>query len=400
MKLSEVCTYVSEKVDCSSLSRHNYISTENMLPNVGGVKIAASIPSGKATSYERGDILFSNIRPYFKKLWRAEYSGGCSADVLCIRAKENIDKSYLYYLLTQDTFISYVMKGSKGCKMPRGDKEYNMDFEITLPPLSCQRRISSLLSSLDDKIGVNRAICRNLEEQAQALFKEWFVDFAPFKGRPFVDTELGRIPEGWKVGTLGELCGFISRGLSPKYDKSSDEIVLGQTCVRNNIVTLNNSRRHVIKTTQSSKKVKQWDVLINSTGIGSLGRVGVVYFDMDNVAFDSHLTVVRSKEEVYRHYIGRNLLSRQREIENMAVGSTGQTELPKKDVLTMKIIVPPADVLLQTNSLFENYANMMYRLIEESSRLSRLRDTMLPRLMSGELAVPCGAWVQADAERR
>ncbi|MBR3478751.1 MAG: restriction endonuclease subunit S [Bacteroidaceae bacterium] len=260
------------------------------------------------------------------------------------------------------------------------------DLEIPLPPISKQTKIVSILKSLDDKIEVNRKINENLEQQAQALFKSWFVDFEPFKNGEFVESELGRIPKGWRVGCLDELCSFISRGLTPKYDETSDELILGQTCVRNNIVTLNNARKHRPKT-KNEKWVQQWDVLLNSTGVGSLGRVGIVYFNMDNVAIDSHITVVRTSNPIYRHYVGRNLLSRQLEIENMAVGSTGQTELPRDRVKVMTIIIPSQDSMIRFNNIIEPMAISMYNNIIESRRLASLRDTLLPKLMSGELKV-------------
>ena len=246
------------------------------------------------------------------------------------------------------------------------------NMPITLPPRDIQDKIVEILKSLDDKIEVNKQINDNLEQQAQALFKSWFVDFDPFRDQPLTE--------------LDELCSFISRGLTPKYDESSDELILGQTCVRNNIVTLDNARRHKPKQ-RTEKWVQQWDTLINSTGIGSLGRVGIVYFDMDNVAIDSHITVIRPKSALVRHYVGRNLLSRQPEIENMAVGSTGQTELPKERVKSLPIMLPDENALIRFNAIIEPIAYQLYRNIEESRRLASLRDALLPRLMSGELTI-------------
>ena len=260
------------------------------------------------------------------------------------------------------------------------------NMPITLPPRDIQDKIVEILKSLDDKIEVNKQINDNLEQQAQALFKSWFVDFDPFRDQPLTESELGMIPNGWRAAVLDELCSFISRGLTPKYDESSDELILGQTCVRNNIVTLDNARRHKPKQ-RTEKWVQQWDTLINSTGIGSLGRVGIVYFDMDNVAIDSHITVIRPKSALVRHYVGRNLLSRQPEIENMAVGSTGQTELPKERVKSLPIRLPDENALIRFNAIIEPIAYQLYRNIEESRRLASLRDALLPRLMSGELTI-------------
>lgn len=133
--LSQLCYYITNR----TTNTNNYISTENMLPNKGGICKVINIPKSTFIEYKVGDILISNIRPYFKKIWRANCYGGCSHDVLCIRAKENVDSKYLYYLLSQQTFFDYVMSGSKGCKMPRGDKKQIMQWSVTLPMLKVQQ---------------------------------------------------------------------------------------------------------------------------------------------------------------------------------------------------------------------------------------------------------------------
>ena len=319
----------------------------------------------------------------------ARYNGeqcilGKSACYFNVKEEYNID--YIYYVVANEVFRKEIERLATGTTIKNVSLETMRNYSFLAPSIEEQKKIASILSSLDDKIELNRRINENLEQQAQALFKSWFVDFEPFRDGEFVESELGMIPKGWRVGSLEELCSFISRGLTPKYNDSSEELILGQTCVRNNIVTLNNARKHKPKV-KNEKWVKQWDVLLNSTGIGSLGRVGIVYFQMDNVAIDSHITVVRTSAPLYRHYVGRNLLSRQLEIENMAVGSTGQTELPRDRVKSMPIIIPSNDAMDNFNNLIEPMAISMYRSIIESRRLAELRDTLLPKLMSGEIKV-------------
>ena len=122
-KLGALCSYVKEKVKTETLDKKNYISTENMLPNKGGITLASSLPSTEYTSkYQAGDILISNIRPYFKKIWKAEYDGGCSNDVLVLRANDDCYIDFLYYALASDSFFDYATATAKGTKMPRGDK--------------------------------------------------------------------------------------------------------------------------------------------------------------------------------------------------------------------------------------------------------------------------------------
>ncbi len=338
---------------------------------------------------KKGDYLLAMTGATIGKLGRyiSEDDAYLNQRVLKFQAKENIDSDFLYYILSGRFFSKYVINHiDSESAQPNISASTIGKYTFMAPSLEEQHIISSILSSLDDKIALNKKICENLEAQAQALFKHWFVDFAPFKDGKFVESELGLIPEGWRVGRLEELCSFISRGLSPKYQLGTNELVLGQTCVRNNIVTLNNAREHQPKV-NCNKFVEKWDVLLNSTGIGSLGRVGIIYFNNKNVCFDSHLTVVRAAEERYRYYIGRNLLNRQKELENMAVGSTGQTELPKKDVLVMSILIPNSDVLPEFNEIIKNIGNTIYILIEENRRLSTLRDTLLPKLMSGQIKI-------------
>ena len=162
-KLSDICEFVKGKVAVSNLTKTNYISTENMLPNRGGVVEAATLPSVDTTqTYTIGDILVSNIRPYFKKIWFATTNGGCSNDVLVFRAKKDVNPFYLYYILSDDRFFNYATATSKGTKMPRGDKIAIMNYEIEKHTRSEQDAIASILRPIDEKIALNREINNNL----------------------------------------------------------------------------------------------------------------------------------------------------------------------------------------------------------------------------------------------
>jgi type I restriction enzyme S subunit len=144
-----------------------------MLPNRSGVTLASSLPTVAMTQeYRKGDILVSNIRPYFKKIWQAKNDGGCSNDVLVFEANQNTDKEFLYYVLANDDFFAYAMATSKGTKMPRGDKTSIMLYEVPVFDLNTQKRIASILRSLDEKIELNTAINNHLEEQMDAFFAE------------------------------------------------------------------------------------------------------------------------------------------------------------------------------------------------------------------------------------
>lgn len=162
-KLEDIAYLTKEKIGLENIGKHNYISTENMLPNKGGVVDAINLPTTARTqSYTCGDVLVSNIRPYFKKIFFANNRGGCSNDVLVFRAKDYICNKFLYYVLSEDAFFEYATLTSKGTKMPRGDKNAIMQYEVPDVKLETQIKIAEFLTNIDDKIALNNAINKNL----------------------------------------------------------------------------------------------------------------------------------------------------------------------------------------------------------------------------------------------
>ena len=164
-KLGDICNYVTEKIDIGNVETGDYISTENMCSNKQGVVQASSVPgNGKATKFRIDDVLLSNIRPYFKKIWLVDREGGCSADVLCIRSKNELFAFFSYYTIRQDEFFDYVMLGSKGCKMPRGDKSHIMNWPIIIPPKDELSKFNEIA-----KQGITKI--RNNQKQIQTLIQ-------------------------------------------------------------------------------------------------------------------------------------------------------------------------------------------------------------------------------------
>lgn len=166
-RLATICNYVEEKISVAELDENTYISTENMITNRQGICKASSLPKTLTTRiFKKGDVLVSNIRPYFKKIWHATCDGGCSNDVLVFRNKENIDSTFLYYVLSNDSFFEYSMATAKGTKMPRGDKKSIMEYKVEYFTYEIQKKIANFLRKLDLKIKINMKINRNLEEYA------------------------------------------------------------------------------------------------------------------------------------------------------------------------------------------------------------------------------------------
>lgn len=168
-KLSDICTFAEGRIAVADLDLTSYISTENMLQNKEGITRSAGLPSVNQTqAYQAEDVLVSNIRPYFRKIWHADRDGGCSNDVLVFRAKENVYSSFLYYLLSDNTFFDYATATAKGTKMPRGDKAAIMRYEVPDLPLDIQIEIADTLAALDARIAENRAINNHLASPRSA----------------------------------------------------------------------------------------------------------------------------------------------------------------------------------------------------------------------------------------
>ena len=169
-KLGEICEYAKEKADIANIDRNTYITTENMCSNKQGVVPPSSVPENiKVTIYSPDDILLSNIRPYFKKLWLSDRNGGCSNDVLCIRSKSKIFKYFVYYTIRQDEFFDYVMLGSKGSKMPRGDKHHIMNWPIQKPPKQMLELFNEFVLRSIGKMQNNNRQILCLEKQRNTL---------------------------------------------------------------------------------------------------------------------------------------------------------------------------------------------------------------------------------------
>lgn len=293
-----------------------------------------------------------------------------------LRAKEGlVDEEYLYYLIKHNVVV--LKKNTHGSVFDTITRDTFDGIEVELPSLAEQKVVASILRDLDDKIEVNNEINKNLLEQALAIYKEWFCDYA---------LSDGTLPENWKITTIDAISSLVTRGIAPKYDDSSDQIVLNQKCIRDHTIDVSFARRHLPKKI-NEKWISKGDLLINSTGIGTLGRVAQVWFEANNMTVDSHVTIVRPKDSILQSYIGFWGLSHESEIEAQHTGSTGQTELPRDRVKAMELPLPDEDILSKFNELVIPMTSTVISNQEENARLSQLRDALLPKLMSGELDV-------------
>ena len=200
----EISKFVKDKVSLDQLEKETYVSTANLLPDYGGVAAISKLPaSGSFTRYRRADILLSNIRPYLKKVWMADGGGGTSNDVLVIRASSRVTGSFLAYQLRNDRFITYIMKGAKGVKMPRGDLTLMKGFPVLIPEKEEQQKIADCLGSLDDLIATEDRKLESLRQHKQGLMQQLFPQ--PGETQPLLRfTEFRDAPD-WGQVALGTL---------------------------------------------------------------------------------------------------------------------------------------------------------------------------------------------------
>lgn len=376
-KLSDICDYGKDRIEVSSLDNSTYISTENMLPNRAGITIATTLPTGEYTpSFELNDTLVFNIRPYFKKIWKATFSGGCSADVLVFKAKENVSKEYLYYVLADDEFFKYSMATSKGTKMPRGDKTSIMNYPLKLPPLPTQQKIAAILSSLDDKIELNNKINTNLEQQAQAIFKDFFA------------SKIENVDEtnGKALGTLIDIVD--NRGKTPPSSQEKNNFpILDVGALNSNgrIINYNNCTKYVDENTYKTffrdGHPQENDILLST--VGSLaqmklfkGNIGCIAQNV--VAFRTLETSAFYMYE-YLKFIKNDLLA-------YDIGSV-QPSIKVTHIIKHLIYIPSKEELSKFDSVAKIISEQIYNNVCENEKLSSLRDTLLPKLMNGEIEV-------------
>ena len=375
--------------------------------------------------FREGDILFGKLRPYFRKVIRAPFDGVCSTDIWVVRAKKGFDQTYLHYWMAAFDFIDFASTGSEGTRMPRATWEHVGRFTRRYLPLPEQRAIAHILGTLDDKIELNRRMNETLEATARALFKSWFVDFDPVvvnvikAGNPipekfakraahyrqnpdalrlpehilrlfpdrFVDSELGPIPEGWEVKTFSDTVEIISGGTP----STSVAAYWGGNIPWFSVADApDHSQVWVIDT---EKKITKQAVESSSTRIlpegttiitarGTVGRLALVGVPM---AFNQSCYGLRGKmgKGFYTYFSTRRAVSLLKKRTHGSVFST----ITRSTFKTVDVISPPELLIMEFEKRVEPALSAIKRNTIENRLLANLRDTLLPKLVSGEVRV-------------
>ncbi len=363
-ELKDVCSRLSSGKGIPAAQIHD----EGKFPVYGGNGLRGYTDHsnfvGSCAIIGRQGAFCGNVRYFHGEAYMTEH-----AVVVCATPEHNTH--YLAYLLSMMNLSRLSGQSAQpGLSVKTLAKQI-----IRLPSLDIQNKVVSVLESLENKIELNNKINDNLEQQAEALFKAWFFDYLPFSGE---------MPQEWTNSTIEDLTSLVNRGIAPKYTEDSDQVVINQKCIRDHRIDLSLARTHTPKKI-NEKWLQFGDLLINSTGEGTLGRTAQVWFNPEKMTVDSHVTIVRPKSKELIYYIGLWGLLHEREIESLHTGSTGQTELPRERIKAMELVVPDQETLAKFNAIVQSMTETIINNQVQNNKLATLRDALLPKLMTGEL---------------
>lgn len=381
MRLAEIATYVNEKISSSNITLDQYVTTDSLLQDKRGRECAQNLPpvTTNLIHYQPGDVLVANIRPYLKKLWFADCEGGASSDVLVIRAKNANDTTFVYALLMQDSFYDYAMKGAKGSKMPRGDKDQIMRYEIPTFSLELRKNIGKFITDIESKIAVNRQINDNLEAMAKQLYDYWFVqfDFPNEEGKPYKSSggkmvwndKLKReIPEGWEVKTIGTFAD-VKRGST---------ITKAQT-VEGDIKVVAAATDYSFLHNEANRSA--YVITVSASG----ANAGFINFWREPIYASDCSTIQCEKieETLYCYYW---ILHFQELLFTQQIGAA-QPHVYPEHINKIPIVVPSPDILAKVKNLLVKSNQKQSEISREIESLTKQRDELLPLLMNGQVAV-------------
>lgn len=385
------------------------------------------------TIFSKGDILFGKLRPYFRKVVRATFDGVCSTDIWVVRAKKGIDQGFLYYWMASNDFIDFSTRGSEGTRMPRAKWEHVSRHRIQFADIKRQRTIARILGSLDEKIDINRRMSKTLETIAGTLFKSWFVNFDPVVDnalmigsfipkelRPYATRrkklihdgglslgkvhnlfpsefemtgELGWVPKGWRVCSLDQIAAYMNGLACQKYPTKNDEDGLPVIKIRELRGGIDRRTEKATESVPSKYIVKDGDILFSWSG-----SLLVKAWTGGDGVLNQHIFKVTSREypKWFVYFWTCQHLKEFIQIANDKATTMGHI---KRDHLqSVKVIVPDDTILERLGNCIAGPFDKAVKNLCQSVSLRQLRDSMLPKLLSGELSVKDKAVLSGKCE--
>ena len=321
-----------------------------------------------------GNVFYEN-----KKCW-------ISDNAILAKAKTNVSCKFMYYIL-KHTNLNDMHIGSSQPLLTQGILK---GLTTTMPRFAEQKAIAATLSALDDMIELNNQINKTLEEMAQAIFKSWFVDFEPFKDEEFEESELGLIPKGWRVGKLSDV-GEIIGGGTPSKSKPEYYAEIGIPWITPKDLSINKNKyisRGEIDISELGLRESSARLMPKGTVLfSSRAPIGYIAIAKNAVTTNQGFKSVVPFENISSEYIYLLLKNSINEIESRATGSTFK-EISGGEMKKVPIILPPKEIIRKFNEIATTLGKTQASLEDENNILMSIRDTLLPKLMSGEIRVP------------
>ena len=398
-KLSSIAYYVTDKISSNDISLAEYVTTDCILQNKKGREVATNLPPQPCSliRYQRGDVLIANIRPYLKKVWFADVDGGASPDVLVFRAKDGHSPSFLYAILLQDSFFDYVMQGTKGSKMPRGDKEQILRYEM--PTFSCsEESIGTFFLNLDRKIHLNERINQNLEAMAKQLYDYWFVqfDFPNENGRPYKSSggkmvwneKLKReIPKVWDISLIKDIATTYSGG-TPKstnieYYNNGEIAWINSGELNSPIITKTTNYITKCGLENSSAKLYPSNSILVAMYGATAGKVSLLTFEAcSNQAVCGVIPTI----ENMLYYVYFHISSLYSHFITISTGSA-RDNISQDTIKNILLPIPTKNILKLFDEKIGNIYQMIVNNYQQIDSLTKQRDELLPLLMNGQASV-------------
>ncbi|AUS06120.1 restriction endonuclease subunit S [Pseudotamlana carrageenivorans] len=335
--------------------------------------------------FQNGDTLFARITPCLQngKICQVKglknNKGFGSTEFLVFRGKEGVSDSDFVYYLSRDSFVRQFaeanMIGTSGRQ--RVAKEAFQNLELELPPLQEQKAIASILSAIDDKIENNLAINKTLEDMAMALYKHWFVDFAPFQDGAFVDSELGQTPKGWEVKKLVDFCN-LTMGQSPKSEFYNDKKI-GFPFHQGVKDYGERFPEDITYSTEGNRYAEEGDILFSVRA--PVGRLNIA---KNKIILGRGLASLRLKnhsENGFLFYLLKNKFT----ADDIIGDGTVYKSVNKKEIEDLYFVLPDFKIIAEFNKLIASIDNQYLSNYTENQTLIQLRNTLLPKLISGDI---------------
>ena len=388
LKLKEFAELVNQPYQPSSDENLNYIGLEHIEQQtlrLNGIGNSSDVISQKH-KFKAGDILFGKLRPYFRKVVRPSFNGVCSTDIWVVRAKPGFDQSFLFYFLANQRFIDACNSSSSGTRMPRADWNHLSETLWELPSLPEQKSIAEILSALDDKIELNRQTNATLEAIAQAIFKEWFVDFNyPGATGEMVESELGLIPKGWQIGKLGDF-GDIVCGKTPS---KANESFFGGNIPFIKIPDMHNSV-FIIETSdtlshEGALSQKSKFLPPKTTIVSCIATIGLVSLTAANSQTNQQINAIiptRDNLTYYVYFTARNIKD---QLMELGSGGSATLNVNTSSFSNIKCVIPSDSVLSSFDLLIKPFFESILANQQEVVNITECRNELLPKLMSREI---------------